>query len=150
MMRRFLLLMVAVVGNVYATPEDDKAIKETARRTSRAESEVRLSLGGCDRDQSSISTCAEYEFVKADQRLNRLYREQLARVKGTTSERPLVLAQKAWVRFRDLDCDYQASVIVGGSMHGQWVLDCMRDRTVERTTHIESFLNCTANGCPGQ
>jgi uncharacterized protein YecT (DUF1311 family) len=147
--RLFLMLFLAC-GHAFAATMDDRAIKETARKTYRSESDVRSALRECDKDQSTVNTCAEFAYVQVDQELNERYRAQLARVRGTSSEKPFVTAQKAWLQFRDLDCKYQASVIEGGTMHGQWVLDCMRQRAIERTKHIESFLNCNDNGCPGQ
>ncbi len=128
---------------------DDKAVEETARRTSRSASDILFALERCDRDESTINACSEYHLVEADQLLNAAYTNLLTKMRGTTSYAPLVKAQMEWIRFRDLDCEYYASSLVGGTMHGQWVMNCQRERTVARTRQIESYLRCEANGCPG-
>ncbi|NIA52950.1 DUF1311 domain-containing protein [Massilia sp. TW-1] len=45
-----------------------------------------------------MTRCAEYHFIERD--LDKL-----------------VAAQRAWIAFRDRDCDFAASDVEGGSMH---------------------------------
>ena len=148
MFLRLLFTLLLSVGSAYGASVEDRAISETAQRTNYTVSEVRETLKSCDRDERSLSLCAEHSFVLEDEKLKERYRDQLARVRGSSFEKPFISAQQAWVRFRDLDCEYEASGVEGGSMHGQWVLNCKRERTIERIRNMDAFLNCTDNGCP--
>lgn len=146
---KFVLSALLMSYQALSLAADNQAVEETARRTYTTAQDILSALKRCDADQSTLNLCAEYRFVEADLVLNDTYSALMRKMHGTASSEPLVRAQRAWIRFRDLDCEYQASSLQGGTMHAQWVLDCQRDRTVARTMQIESYLHCEANGCPG-
>lgn len=147
MMRRALLIIFCISCCANAS---DSAVTETARRLGYTVAELQEFLKNCDRDQYSMNMCAVYKFVAEDIKLNKLYERQLALLKEDTDEaESLKKAQKSWVRFRDLDCEYIASGAGGGSIGIMLIQNCKRERTIERIRHIESYLKCNSPGCPG-
>lgn len=146
-----IALALFLSASAWAADEvDNRALKETAGQTGWPEADIRAALGQCDKDTWHIDVCAEYGFIKADQKLRDLYQAQLSRLRKTPSERKFVAAERAWIKFRDTDCEYQASGVEGGTMQAGWILGCKRERTEERAKHIQSYLDCTDNGCPGE
>ncbi|MCX7098234.1 MAG: lysozyme inhibitor LprI family protein [Methylococcales bacterium] len=59
---------------------------------------------GCDKNQTNMNICSYYDFKVLDAELNAVYRQKLALLKGTTHEKRLVLAQRAWLAYVEADC----------------------------------------------
>jgi uncharacterized protein YecT (DUF1311 family) len=90
-----------------------------------------------------MNTCAEYRFVQADLELNRVYRE-LAGRRDERDVHKLRTAQQAWLRWRDVNCGYEASDLEGGSLKPLVVLTCKARVTTERTEWVFDMLSCTS------
>lgn len=88
--------------------------------------------------QAALNVCANREFVAADAELNRAYaaamvaaRESEAYEPGT--EERLRAAQRAWVAFRDLDCEAVAPALpTAGSMQPMVRSGCLARHTDQR------------------
>ena len=67
-----------------------------------------------------------------------------------TRGRALVAAQKAWLVFRDVQCEFEASGSVGGSVHPMIVAQCRAKLTKARTATLREMLSCQEGdlGCP--
>jgi uncharacterized protein YecT (DUF1311 family) len=110
---------------------------------------------GCDKNTITINECAHNVWKKADTELNKVYQEQLLYLRRTDSEFPpgrgssvrLADAQRAWIAFRDKDCNYQVGE-GGGSGDTFERLKCMYKRTLTRTAELREYIGCRANGCP--
>ncbi|MHA3539631.1 lysozyme inhibitor LprI family protein [Yersinia enterocolitica] len=99
--------------------------------------------------QQDMNQCANSDYKKADAELNRTYKDLLA--KTTVAQRPLLKsAQLTWIKYRDADCTFQSSATEGGSVHPMIISACLTHKTEERTTQLESFLNCSEGdlSCP--
>ena len=90
------------------------------------------------RTQSELNVCADSKFTKADAELNRAYQE-LMRASGGRDQK-LKSAQLAWLKFRDAECDYEASQYEGGSMKPMIYSFCLRDVTSARTKQLREAL----------
>ena len=90
-----------------------------------------------------MNTCAEYRFVQADLELNRVYRK-LAGRREERDVRTLRTAQQAWVRWRNANCDYEASDLESGSLKPLVSLTCKARVTNERTEWVLDMLSCTS------
>jgi uncharacterized protein YecT (DUF1311 family) len=88
--------------------------------------------------QLDMNQCADAQYRKADVELNRAY-QQLVRASGS-SDAKLKAAQLAWLKFRDAECDYEASLYEGGSMMPMVYSFCLRDVTTERTRQLREAL----------
>ena len=104
----------------------------------------------CDRsDESTIGMkmCASVDFTNADAQLNLEYKKIVSKLKQDASDeynketlKRLVKAQKAWISFRDAECDLQATEMLGGTGEGLVALGCLRDLTEKRTSELKSFF----------
>ena len=103
----------------------------------------------CDKNQSSMNSCAADKFKFYDQRLNEVYAEQMKHLQDGKHKSYLKDAQRAWVVFRDKDCTYVAGKSEdSGSI---WALEhflCLAERTKTRIYDIEKYVACRENGCP--
>jgi uncharacterized protein YecT (DUF1311 family) len=109
----------------------------------------------CDKNTITINECAHAVWKQADDELNAVYQEQLRYLRGTEAKFPpgrgaskkLIAAQRAWLAFRDRDCEYQLGE-PGGSGDTFQTLKCMYKRTLTRTTELREYVACRVNGCP--
>ena len=107
------LLLFLTIQSAFAG--DDKVLKEFARRTGIKDATEEKILQGCDGAQISMTLCAEYHFIEQDLKLNDEYHELQRNLDGRDLNK-LIAAQRAWISFRDLDCDFSTSDVEGGSM----------------------------------
>ena len=90
------------------------------------------------RTDSEMNACAEQKYKQADAELNRVYQE-LMRASGGRDQK-LKSAQLAWLKFRDAECDYEASQYEGGSMKPMVYSFCLGDVTSARTKQLRDAL----------
>ena len=101
---------------------------------------------GCDAlglSQAGLNDCYGNAYKEADAELNVLYRQITARLKDDkATTKLLVAAQRAWVAFRDAECDFSASGVSGGSAHGMILAICLDRLTGKRIDDLKNYLNC--------
>lgn len=125
------LLSSTTVGFVHA---QDAAMMEEA-------------LKNCDRDQQTMNFCARHRYDVADQTLNQVYRDNMAKLQDADDRKRLRDAQRAWIVFRDKDCLAQTGPReTSGSI---WPLEhfaCMEQHTLRRTQDLQQQA-CGMEGC---
>jgi uncharacterized protein YecT (DUF1311 family) len=130
-----VLLLCSVSGHCIAQALDERAVKETARRTMSTEAEVREAVpAGCESGIGSLmNLCAEYHYIVDDVRLNDAYKDLHAKLRGTRSGELLVLSQRAWIAYRDSTCDFERerSAVLDS-------ISCKQEITIDRTRWLES------------
>lgn len=102
-------------------------------------------------DQASMDECAGREFKAADAALNRAYKSITRRLADDEDTRKLfVTAQKAWIEFRDAECNFSTNAASGGSIHAMLVTSCLTALTKKRTEDFGRYLNCEEGdlSCP--
>jgi uncharacterized protein YecT (DUF1311 family) len=139
-MRSTAIALALVAAPVLAS--SDK-FTEVATRMQVSESSLREGLRTCERNQASMTTCAVYEFHLHDIELNELYGRLVDFQDGRDSKQ-LVAAQRAWLRFRDLNCSYEASDVVGGTLHSAVEFHCKTTMTKDRIEQFKELLSCTS------
>ena len=93
--------------------------------------------------QAELNDCFGNVFKKADAELNVLYRQITARLKDDqATTKLLVAAQRAWVAFRDAECDFSASGVDGGTALGMILAICLDKLTLKRIDDFKNYLNC--------
>jgi uncharacterized protein YecT (DUF1311 family) len=108
----------------------------------------------CEKNQSTINSCAASLWRAADAILNSAYNRQVEDLHfnerdlntGGEAKRRLVAAQEAWILFRDKDCSYQA--VRGGSAAQYEEYKCKYKRTLTRVSELKEYLDCRSNDCP--
>ena len=88
------------------------------------------------------------EYKARDRELNEAYRALIAALKpddaGDTTDYPavrtqLVAAQRAWVSFRDADCNASRKYYEQGTIRTAMHLGCLIERTVQRTKELKAW-----------
>lgn len=102
-------------------------------------------------DQATMNECADKAFKASDTELNALYKQIEARLKDDQDKtKLLVSAQKAWIAFRDAECDFSATGVAGGSVYPMIVLQCRDGLTQNRVKDFKNYLSCEEGdlSCP--
>ena len=131
-----------------------------------AASQAPLFNPDCTDPQSTLEMklCTQRELDRADAELNRVYteaiaaaREQYRSMRGEPgyekmpdSEAMLRKAQRAWIAFRDANCDYQYQVYYGGSLAGLSYLACKSEMTKARVKELRTMMNGGEEPSPPQ
>jgi len=84
--------------------------------------------------QSEMNLCADADFQKADSQLTAVY----AKFKPVPPK--LRVAERAWIAYRDAECDFQGDASAGGSMQPMIISGCMATLTEERIKTLRSDL----------
>lgn len=108
----------------------------------------------CNNAMSTVEMnyCAGEDFEQADAELNAVYAKSLAAIPGMATEKPydaksweqaLRTSQRAWVAFRDAECDGHVPMFWGGGTGTTVaVLGCKTSLTKARTQEIkEAYEN---------
>jgi len=96
-----------------------------------------------DQTQFGLDVCADTDYKAADQKLNRTYGQIMKRLAGDHDTAKLLQAsQRAWIAFRDAECNFRTSASKEGSIYPMEVSLCERDLTEERTKALDAYLHC--------
>ena len=96
--------------------------------------------------QTDLNICAALEFDTADKALNAQYKKTRAAMVAIDAdldndmkgaEKALVKAQRAWVDYRDGECEAQGFEARGGSMEPMLVSGCKAELTKMRTCAVD-------------
>ena len=101
--------------------------------------------GNCSNQstQSDLNICADQDFKAADKALNEVYRTIVKRLsQDSESKTRLTAAQKAWIAFRDAECDFQSGNSIQGSIYPMLVSICRTGLTKKRTEELKVYLKC--------
>jgi uncharacterized protein YecT (DUF1311 family) len=91
--------------------------------------------------QPELSACAGKDAQAADAELNRVYGQLIAKY-DEPNRNALVLAERAWVVYRDVECGYETALSIGGTIHPMVVALCMTAKAKARTRELNDQLNC--------
>jgi len=89
--------------------------------------------------QAEMNVCAGIEFQNADKRLNQVYQQLTSKLSATRKQK-LILAQKAWISFRDANCEFERSQFEGGTMAPAANAGCLAQLTKTRTKQLEQYI----------
>ncbi len=94
--------------------------------------------------QAEMNICAGKEYKTADANLNRVY-QQLVAMLGADEKVQLKDAQTAWIKFRDLHCEFVGDQYKGGSIRPMIYGLCLADVTRNRTTELKAQIKDRSN-----
>nr|WP_298100997.1 lysozyme inhibitor LprI family protein [uncultured Shinella sp.] len=101
--------------------------------------------------QMEMNVCADRDYQKADDALNAAYKKALAAAHETDESLKdmgenyvgavdaLKRAQRAWIGYRDGQCELAGFGARGGSMEPMLVSGCLADLTTKRTAELKDF-----------
>lgn len=95
-----------------------------------------------------MTQCAALDADAAEAQLNAAYQQLLKRLgqpdtatdKFSLMRQKLQVAQRAWIKFRDADCDAVYQVNASGSIRGLAALGCKRAHAEQRTKELQAYL----------
>jgi len=91
--------------------------------------------------QSDLNRCYGVEYKAADKELNQAY----ADVRASLDERQkqeLKAVQLAWIKYRDLSCNFELSNAKGGSAYSMGLSICLTEKTRARTAELKKMASC--------
>jgi uncharacterized protein YecT (DUF1311 family) len=88
---------------------------------------------------AEMRRCLNEHYQAADTELNHVYRQLISRLSQERREK-LKTAQRAWIRFRDGNSAFAASVVEGGTMYPLLELSELTKMTEERTEQLSAYL----------
>jgi uncharacterized protein YecT (DUF1311 family) len=81
------------------------------------------------------------EYKKADKELNLAYNKLKSKLKSV-DQTALVNAQKAWLKYRDLNCKFTSQEdSQGGVISNKMKIDCLTQSTIGRTKELKELFN---------
>ncbi len=99
----------------------------------------------CDNamDQATMNRCAHQSFEKADAELNAVYKKlQSRKMDDAQAGKLLIAAERAWVAFRDAECEFDAADNIGGSIYPMIYSGCLERLTKARVDQLDRYLRC--------
>ncbi len=102
--------------------------------------------------QFEMNYCANVDYEAADKLLNTTYRSVLAHMAKVDTDLAetmpdlagavdaLKKAQRAWIGYRDGQCELSGFSARGGSMEPMLVSGCLADLTTKRTAELKDML----------
>lgn len=93
-----------------------------------------------------INECMEAELEKVEKKLNAKYKKTLKALsapdedgwKYSISKKAVIESQRAWVKFRDKDCEAEETM-TNGTGTASWYMDCMIDHANTRIKRLDEF-----------
>jgi uncharacterized protein YecT (DUF1311 family) len=101
--------------------------------------------------QADLNECYGNAYKKSNGELNSLYKRITVRLKDdAATTKLLVAAQKAWVAFRDAECNFSTSGSAQGSVYPMIQSICLDGLTSNRIDDLKSYLKCEEGdlSCP--
>ena len=89
--------------------------------------------------QTELNICSGVDYQQADKQLNQVYNQVRDKLSANRRQQ-LIVAQRAWISFRDADCKFARSAVEGGTMAPLIFNNCLQDMTKKRTLELNSYL----------
>jgi uncharacterized protein YecT (DUF1311 family) len=89
--------------------------------------------------QLAMNICAARDYEREDKRLNQAYRDVVAKLEPAKRDK-LREVQRAWLSYRDLNCEFQSEDYVGGTIYSLVRSSCLAEMTRQRTKDLKAML----------
>lgn len=121
-----------------------------------ANSEAEFDVSKCyDTAQTNeaLRACANEDYALADQKLNYVYTKLIEQIKSNINPNAmeqsdaavetlnrLLASEKAWALYRDTQCSFEGTVMIGGEGESVVITGCLSRLTRERARILEESL----------
>ncbi len=92
-------------------------------------------------DQNALNTCTGLEYRAADKQLNATFHALMTKL-SKDGQAQLQKAQRAWIAYRDAQCDFDTAASVGGTIHPMAEAECLGNLTKIQAQHLDQQLHC--------
>ena len=89
--------------------------------------------------QAEMNICWGKEYQTADATLNQVYRQLVAKL-DEDEKAQLKGVEAAWLKYRDVNCDFVADQFKGGTMRPMIDAMCLAEMTQNRTAELRSQI----------
>ena len=89
--------------------------------------------------QAEMNMCWGNEYKAADAQLNKTYQDFMSKL-DESEKVQLKNAQFAWLKYRDLNCEFVADQYKGGTMRPMIAAICLANTTNNRTTELKAQM----------
>lgn len=99
--------------------------------------------------QIDMNQCASADLDRETKKINKTYNNFRAKL-NPTQKQQFKEVQLAWIKFKDLACQFEASGVEGGSAHSMVLAGCLTEKTRQRNKELEALANCQEGdlSCP--
>ena len=96
----------------------------------------------CANAQTTIEMrdCAGREYKKADDELNKVYRQLMSTLADEGYKAALKAAQQAWIKYRDANCEFESYLNRGGTIEPVVRFGCLASMTASRTKELKDDI----------
>jgi uncharacterized protein YecT (DUF1311 family) len=91
--------------------------------------------------QLAMDECVGRSMKASDQKLNETYHALLAKVSKSGADQ-LRKAQRAWLAWRDAQCEFNTMGTRGGSINSSMYGLCIDELTQEQTRRLDAQIRC--------
>jgi uncharacterized protein YecT (DUF1311 family) len=92
-------------------------------------------------NQFDLDQCAGQDFRASDAKLNALYKSMMAKY-DAPNQAKLKTAERAWLTYRDAECDYETNGSAGGTINPMMDTICRTTKTDARIKELTAQLKC--------
>jgi len=148
MLTTVFILALSLTPGSEPGPRDVQALSACIAASKNPQSCVGAVSGPCMEFEDSGDTtsgmiaCTQRELVLWDQRLNTAYADLRTRLLNSDQDQrrrdAVRAAQRAWISYRDAECDQLAMQFLGGTLSGVIAVACLNDMTAERALDLEA------------
>ena len=99
--------------------------------------------------QTDMNQCATANLDRETKKINKTYKDFRAKL-NPTQKQQFKEVQLAWIKFKDLACQFEASGVEGGSAYSMVLAGCLTEKTRQRNKELEALGNCQEGdlSCP--
>jgi uncharacterized protein YecT (DUF1311 family) len=108
---------------------------------SSAQAAGRINCKSPDLNQIDLDNCAGQDFTASDAKLNALYKTLMSKY-DAPNQAKLRTAEKAWLIYRDAECDYETNGTAGGTINPMMDTMCRTTKTDARIKELTAQLKC--------
>lgn len=90
--------------------------------------------------QMEINKCFATAYERADKELNELY-SNIMKKQDSADRDHLEAAQRAWIKYRDANCEAAVALYLGGSIQPSVRAECLRRNTRARADELRQIYD---------
>ncbi|MEW7107574.1 lysozyme inhibitor LprI family protein [Acinetobacter baumannii] len=94
------------------------------------------------------STCSSNVLNSANQKINSVYANYMKEL-NPTEKLQLKEAQRAWIQYKEKDCQFQSSPVLKGSLYPFVHNACLVEKTENRIKELQDMQECRSGNEPG-
>jgi uncharacterized protein YecT (DUF1311 family) len=97
-----------------------------------------------------MNLCFDHVRQSADEELNRTYQSAMKKTSNQAVANTLRDSERAWISYRDRECELESYAARGGSAYPMIVAICLTEKIRARIKELGRLLNCEEGdfSCP--